>query len=201
LRPQAREAQDGLVEAEEGARLNKIALIEARGLAFERRELWDDAIAQYRDALKGDPNLVFAQAGLERSDVRAGLDAKLRNLIENPTLLFGDTVLADARRLVAEARAVPDAGPRLQDQIAKLDRLVALAATPIAVQLQSDERTEVTLYRVGALGVFTSKQVELRPGTYTAIGSRNGYRDVRQTFTVLPGRNLAPIKVICSEPI
>ena len=32
--------------------------------------------------------------------------------------------------------------------------------------------------------------VELRPGTYTAIGSRDGYRDVRQTFTVRPGREL-----------
>jgi tetratricopeptide (TPR) repeat protein len=201
LRPQAKEAQDGMTQAEEGARLEQIALIEARSLAFERRELWDQAIAQYKEALAGDPNLVFAQTGLDRAQTRAGLDAKLRNLIDNPTLLFGDTVLSDARKLVEEARAVPARGPRLEEQIGKLDRLVTLASTPVSVQLQSDQLTEVTVYRVGPLGVFGTKQLELRPGTYTAIGSRNGYRDVRQTFTVLPGRTLEPIKVICTEPI
>jgi tetratricopeptide (TPR) repeat protein len=201
LRPQAREAQDGLTEAQEGERLGKIALTEARALAFERRELWDQAIAQYKGALADDPTLVFAKTGLERSEVRAGLDAKLRNLIDNPTLLFSDTVLADARKLIVEARAVPEAGPVLTDQIGKLDRLVTLASTPISVHLQSDQHTEVTVYRVGALGAFTAKELQLRPGTYTAIGSRNGFRDVRQTFTVVPGRTLPPISVICSEPI
>jgi tetratricopeptide (TPR) repeat protein len=201
LRPQAREAQDGLTEADEGLKLSKIALTEARALAFERREIWDQAIAQYKGALADDPTLVFAKTGLERATARASLDAKLRNLLDNPTLLFGDTVLADARMLVAEARAVPEPGPVLSDQIDKLDRLVGLAATPIAVQLQSDQHTEVTVYRVGPIGSFSSKELKLRPGTYTAIGSRNGYHDVRQTFTVLPGRTLPPISVICSEPI
>ena len=201
LRPQAREAQDGLTEADEGLKLSKIALTEARALAFERREIWDQAIAQYKGALADDPTLVFAKTGLERATARASLDAKLRNLLDNPTLLFGDTVLADARMLVAEARAVPEPGPVLSDQIDKLDRLVTLAGTPIAVQLQSDQHTEVTVYRVGPIGSFSSKELKLRPGTYTAIGSRNGYHDVRQTFTVLPGRTLPPISVICSEPI
>ena len=59
------------------------------------------------------------------------------------------------------------------------------------MRLTSDELTTVTLYRVGALGAFASHDVELRPGTYTAIGSRDGYRDVRQTFTVRPGWELA----------
>jgi hypothetical protein len=201
LRPQAREAQDGIIQAEQGAKLEQIALTEARALAFERRELWDQAIALYRGALAADPNLVFAQRGLDRSEKRAGLDAKLRNLIDKPTLLFNDTVLGDARVLIDEARATPEAGPVLTEQIAKLDRLVQSASTPIKVQLTSDQLTAVTLYRVGDLGAFASKEVQLRPGTYTAIGSRNGYRDVRQTFMVVPGRTLPPVSVVCVEPI
>jgi tetratricopeptide (TPR) repeat protein len=201
LQPQARAAQEGLAQAEQGAKLDQIALTEARALAFERRELWDQAIALYRAMLATDANLVFAQTGLERAMGRAGLDAKLTNLIDNPTLLFSDTVLADARKLLDEARAQPESGVRLEEQVGKLARLVDLAATPIAVQIQSDRLTDVTLYRVGALGVFATKQVDLRPGTYTAIGSRDGYRDVRQTFTVLPGRELPPISVVCVEPI
>ena len=103
--------------------------------------------------------------------------------------------------LIDEARAVPERGPALEEQIAQLERLVALASMPIVVQLTSDQQTAVTLYRVGALGAFASQEVELRPGTYTVIGSRDGYRDVRQTFTVVPGRTLPPISVVCVEPI
>lgn len=201
LKPGAAEALDGVAQAEQGAKLDEIALLEARALAFERRELWDQAVALYRSALGGDPTLVFAQTGLARAEKRAGLDAKLANLIDNPTLLFGDTILAEAGKLLDEAVAVVPQGPRVEGQVARLRELVTLASTPIAVQLKSDQQTQVTLYRVGTLGVFAAKEVELRPGTYTVIGSRDGYRDVRRTFTVRPGGNLAPIDVVCVEPI
>jgi tetratricopeptide (TPR) repeat protein len=201
LRPDARAAQEGLAESEQGTKLGKIELAEARAAAFERRELWTEAIAQYREALAVDPNLAFAIEGLERAQARQSLEAKLKNLIDNPTLLFSDSVLADTRKLLDEANAQDERGPRLTEQIDKLSRLVTLASTPIKVQLRSDQLTEVTLFRVGALGTFTAKEVELRPGTYTAVGSRNGYRDVRQTFTVVPGRDPPPINVVCVEPI
>src|SRR6185503_8197609 len=117
LRPSSREAQDGLSQAEEGAKLDRLKLSEARALAFERRELWDQAIALYRSVLESDRTLVFAQTGLERASERAGLDAKLGNLLNNPGLLFGDAVLADARKLVEEAAAQAEKGPRLTGQI------------------------------------------------------------------------------------
>jgi hypothetical protein len=201
LRPGARAALDGLAQAEEGAKLAAIALAEARGLAFERRELWDQAIALYASVLEENGTLLFAQTGIERAQARAGLDAKLANLIDNPTLLFGDAVLADARLLLASAAEEAEKGPRLTSQIERLGELIELASTPIAVRLESDQLTSVTLYRVGTLGTFAAKDIELRPGTYTVIGSRDGYRDVRQTFTVRPGRDLPPINVVCVERI
>jgi hypothetical protein len=201
LRPDSREAAEGLAQAAQGVRLDQIALTEARALAFERRELWDQAIALYRSVLATDETLVFAQTGLERAQARAGLDSKLANLIDNPTLLFGDAVLADARELLDAAAAQPEKGPRLTGQLTELGRLVEAASQPLPVRLTSDQLTSVTLYRVGALGAFTAKEVELRPGTYTVIGSRDGFRDVRHTFTVRPGRNLAAINVVCVEPI
>jgi tetratricopeptide (TPR) repeat protein len=202
MRPSATAAREGLVQAEQGAKLGDIALAEARALAFERRERWELAVAQYQAALAADPTLVFAKTGLARATARADLDAKIANLIEKPTLLFQDAIAADARKLLEQAAAVdePDA-PRIAAQRAELERLLNLASTPLPVQLRSDQLTEVTVYRVGPLGTFAVKDIELRPGTYTAVGSRNGYRDVRSTFTVLPGRSLPPIEVICSEPI
>jgi hypothetical protein len=201
VRPGAREAVDGLSQAQEGAKLGKIALSEARAAAFEKRELWDQAVALYRQVLATDSTLLFAQTGLDRATSRAGLDAKLANLIQNPTQLFGDQTLAAARELLGVAGEIEDRGPRIEGQIKDLNALVALATKPIRIRLESDLLTDVTLYRVGALGAFSSKEVELRPGTYTAIGSRDGYRDVRRTFTIVPGREPASISVVCKEPI
>jgi len=201
LRPGSQEAQNGQLQAEQGMRLDQIALIEARAAAFERRELWSQAIEQYEAAIATDATLVFAQQGLERARLRADLDAKLAHVLANPNLLFDDTVLADANGMLIDAQAVVDAGPRLTEQKTELARLIRLAATPIEVELRSDQLTEVTLYRIGELGTFSETRVELRPGTYTAVGSRDGFRDVRETFTVLPGRELAPIRVECVEPI
>ena len=201
VRPGAREAEEGLTQAQEGAKLGKIALSEARAAAFEKRELWDQAVALYRQVLATDATLLFAQTGLDRATGRAGLDAKLANLIQNPTLLFGDQTLAAARELLGVAGEIEDRGPRIKGQIKDLNALVALATKPIRIRLESDLLTDVTLYRVGALGAFASKEVELRPGTYTAIGSRDGFRDVRRTFTIVPGREPASVSVVCKEPI
>lgn len=201
LKPGSREAADGLTQAEEGAKLAEIRLAEVRALAFERRELWEEAVELYRSVLEKDGTLMFAQEGLERAEARRGLDLKLSNLIENPSLLLTDAVLGDARALLATAAAEPDKGPRLEGQIARLNELIELATTPVAVRLESDGLTHVTLQRVGVLGTFAAKEIELRPGTYTVVGSRDGYRDVRRTFTVRLGQNLPPISVVCVEPI
>lgn len=201
IRPDSEVARDGLSQAEQGQKLDAIALAEVRGLAYERRELWNEAIARYEEALAADPSVAFALEGLQRSRKRADLDQKLENLIRNPNLLLTDTVLEDARRLLGEAQ--PLAGPesRIAGQVERLGQLVALAATPVTVQLHSDQLTEVTVYRVGKLGVFSAKEIQIRPGTYTAVGSRDGYRDVRRTFTVLPGQTVDPVNVVCNEPI
>ena len=201
LRPGSQDALNAGMQAEQGLHLEQIALVEARALAFELRERWEDALSQYRDALDTDSTLAFAQEGMARATYRVDLDLKLRNLIDNPNLLFNDNFLRDAQLLAAEAAAVTPAGPRLGEQVEALEALLRLATTPLPVQLQSDEQTEVTLYRVGRLGQFLVKDVELRPGEYTAVGSRPGYRDVRRTFTVLPGQRLDPIRVQCVERI
>jgi tetratricopeptide (TPR) repeat protein len=201
LRPSSEEAKNGQLQAEQGRRLDQIALTEARAAAFERRELWPQAIEQYEAAIETDATLVFAQEGLERARYRADLDSKLAHLLANPSLLFDDAVLRDAGEMLDEAGLIDVPGPRLTEQTAELARLVRLASTPVEVELQSDDMTEVMVYRVGPLGTFAQRTIEVRPGTYTAVGSRDGYRDVRQTFTVLPGRGIDPVRVECVEPI
>jgi hypothetical protein len=45
------------------------------------------------------------------------------------------------------------------------------------------------------------KEVTLRPGTYVAVGSRPGFRDVRMEFRVAPEIEMQPVVVQCEEQI
>lgn len=201
MRPASAVARDGLAQAEEGQLLDAIAMAEIRGMAFERRELWDQAITRYREALETDPTLKFAIDGLARAQRRADLDVKLQALIDSPRLLLAEDVFADAGGMLEEARAIELPGPRLSSQTEQLETLMELASTPIPITLISDGMTEVTVYRVGELGQFTSTSLSLKPGTYTAVGHRAGFRDVRENFSVLPGAANEPVTVICTEAI
>jgi len=54
---------------------------------------------------------------------------------------------------------------------------------------------------VGTFGSFSRRDIELKPGHYTVIGTREGYRDVRRDITVSPGQQTQTVNVSCSEPI
>ena len=82
-----------------------------------------------------------------------------------------------------------------------VESLLATAATPVRVAIESDSATEVVIYHVGALGAFARREVELAPGTYTVLGSRAGYRDVRRELKVRPGEAPAALIVRCEDRI
>ena len=86
-------------------------------------------------------------------------------------------------------------------QVAQLRELLSTAGTRVRVRLESDDRTEVTVYQVGRMGTFFTLQLELRPGTYTVVGSRSGYRDVRRKLVVAAGEQPEPLVILCEEKI
>jgi tetratricopeptide (TPR) repeat protein len=201
LRPGSAEVAEGLAQVERA--LGDRALtghVEAARRA-EREERWSDALGEYRKALTADRNLLAAQQGLERAEPRAQLDAELATYLERPERLFSSDVRAAARAALARARGITDPGPRLQRQLGGVEALLQSAETPQRVALASDNLTEVTVYRVGRLGAFDRKELELLPGRYTVVGVRAGYRDVRRELTLLPGREPPTVDVRCEEPI
>ena len=74
-------------------------------------------------------------------------------------------------------------------------------SVPLRVELVSDGLTEVVIYRVGRLGTFERRRLELRPGRYTVVGTRDGYRDVRLELAIVAGEEPEPLVVRCEEKI
>jgi len=201
IRPDAPEVADGLARVEAGLTERAIAAHREQASALEREERWQAALAEYEAALALDPTLAFAQAGRERAAARAELDERLQFHIERAQRLQSAAVRSDVEALLAEARAAPEPGPRLRRQVDELSELLQAAQTPVPVELRSDDKTSVVVYRVGQLGTFESKELRLLPGEYTAIGRCPGYRDVRREFRVVAGEPAGPIEIRCKEKI
>ena len=147
------------------------------------------------------PQAAFAKQGLEFAQDRARLHRQLDHFLDEPTRIYSEQPLANAEILLESAGMPPLEETLLADKIHRLQSLITEAQTPLTVTLQSDGMTSVLIYHVGRLGQFTRHQLELRPGTYTAIGSRAGYRDVRQTFSVRPGVDLPALDIRCEESV
>ena len=200
-KPDSGAAMDALTRVGVAEQLKAIAEHEQRAVAFEAEESWGSATREYEAVLALDEIIRFAQDGQVRAAARHSLDQRLRGHISHPDRLSDDDVLEDAQDALSAAGEISPGGAVLAQQIDQLVRIVKIASTPVRVTLLSDEITEVLVYRHGVLGAFKRKELDLRPGTYTVVGSRRGFRDVRFRLEVNPDAPPAPLTVRCEEKI
>ncbi len=201
IRPGAPEVVDGLQQIRRATETKSLTAIVERAVAAERAEQWSQALALYGEALKAEPALRPAQEGVERAEPRAMIDAELQSFIDKPERLYSPAGRDIARNVLERAARVSTPGTRLQAQQARLSEQLRQAETPVKVALASDNATDVQIYRVGKLGLFQHRDLELMPGRYTVVGTRQGYRDVRKELNLPPGAQPPTLVVRCEEPI
>jgi hypothetical protein len=201
MSPNSREPVDGLLQVDQELRLTRIRTMEGEASDLEANEQWESAVATYQALLEVDSDLQFAQQGVGRAKLRAALHRQLNDFIVDPDALSDPVIMQRATKMLLDVSRMQAVGPRLDDQKKELSILLKRAATPLAVQMISDNVTEVSVYKVGKLGRFMAHELNLRPGNYVAVGVRFGFRDVRLEFRVAPDIELQPIVVQCEEPI
>ncbi len=201
FKPGSNEVQDALAQVDQAIRLARIETLRERALAAEKMEDWDQALGSYQAALEIDNSIQFAVRGKEQAQDRVRIEKNMAFYLGKPNVLESDRHLANALGLLREASKIEPKGPRLNGQAEKLDQFVKIAKTPVSITLDSDNLTEVAVYKVGRLGKFHTWDLNLRPGTYTVVGTRDGYKDVRQKMVVKPGEEGLRITLKCEERI
>jgi tetratricopeptide (TPR) repeat protein len=200
-RAQGKEATEGLQRVNAAMQMSRLAALRQQAAGLEAQEHWRQAIAVYDTALRIDPALAFAKQGKSRDEARAELSESLQEIIDHPSRLSYPSVKDEAVNLLQEAREQPHSGPALTAQVERLAQLLPQLDRPVLLNLVSDNSTQVSIPSIGVLGSFGRREIHLKPGTYTVVGTRDGYRAVHQEFTVEPGQQTVSITVTCSEPI
>jgi len=201
IRPGNADAQAAIRQVDEELRVADVIRLQARARIAEAGEDWATAVGHYEEILARDPAVTSARKNLERAKARRQLGELLDLAISKSDEFNDDRIAREARAVLERGAAVTDSGPVLEGQTERLRESLRVAAIPVPVVFQSDNQTEVVIYKVGSLGMFQSRTLDLKPGRYVAVGSRDGYRDVRRSFQVLPQGTDAPIVMSCEEPI
>lgn len=201
LRPNSPEVQrlgEQLGEVHSNGRLQAL---KGEAADDERAEHWSEALDAYHAMLAVDGTLVLALQGAQRSEERMKLDAELAGYIDNPDRLSAEEVRNAAAVALARGQVLAVRGPRIETQISRIKVLLSQFDSRVSIALRSDGLTDVTIYRVGGLGKFSQRSVSLKPGRYTFVGARLGYRDVRRELEVVPGQENAALEIRCEEQI
>jgi hypothetical protein len=140
----------------------------------------------------------------------------MQALIDRPERLSSPSLRDQAKALLDTANQQSPSGPVLRSQIARLGILLVpdydgtvrsgsvrtdLLDKPVRLSLVSDNATAVAIPSIGQFGTFAKRDIQLKPGRYTVIGTRDGFRDVHRDITIAPGQESQTISVSCSDPI
>jgi hypothetical protein len=195
------EARAAIVQTETEIANAKIAELQQRAQTAEANEAWQEAVVDYQAIVAIDATLPAINRALDYAEKRARLDALLIAALDSPERFAEQAVFEETRDIYFTGRAIETPGPRLTSQLDELQVLLENSQVPVSIRFISDGLTEVTLLRVSDLGTFEQTRVDLKPGTYAAVGRRAGYREVREEFTVGFGLTPAVVIVRCSEAI
>ncbi len=180
--------------------LARIRQYKKKAEVFESKEQWQDALKQYQSLLNIDNTLEFAIEGKQRSQFYAHVNRDMDYIIQNSDRLASDEPYDSAVSLLTKVQGITPKGERLRSKITTLDKLIKVARISVAIILESDGETDIVVYKVGKLGRFSMRKLNLNPGQYTVVGSCPGYQDVRKEFTVLANQPKA-YYIRCEEVI
>ncbi|MDG2176689.1 MAG: hypothetical protein P8M72_11250 [Gammaproteobacteria bacterium] len=201
LKPQAPEAQSALEQTISQMALAAITVHLDAAEDFVSQEQWQQALAEFDAALAIDPNLVTVRENRSEANSRNNLDNYLETITTEPLRLAENAVYQQATGIYNEAVTISGNWPRLDGQLLSLRNFLERATEPVAVRLSSDGITNVTVFQIGNLGQFTNHTLDLTPGSYVAVGVREGFRDVREEFVIGFDGQSPVITVQCVEEV
>ncbi len=190
-------ALGGLQQVAEQTVIVEIERLRLQAAGYATTEQWQAAAKAYSSILTLDANIQFAKQGLTRAEIQQQSFDTLSKIAAGAERLSSDRLYQEAQQILARAKNIDPRGPQLARIVQEVDELLQLYGNPVPVLLHSDNATNVMLSNVGQLGKFSEKRLNLRPGAYTLIGSRDGCRDVRTNITVRP--EMAPVDIRCEE--
>jgi hypothetical protein len=112
-----------------------------------------------------------------------------------------DAPESKAEKLLVQAEKASNYSFAITRQAKELSDLIIKTNRFIPVTITSDNKTYILVHRVGKVGVISQKNIQLKPGSYTFEGARNGFKSKLVQAFIPYDQNNFSVHIICDEPI
>lgn len=203
--------QDLEMRVKKGFKDQKIYYYKKLANRHEENEQWLMANENYNKILEIDADINEIIYKKQRVKGYIKLNKLLNNIVSKPERLQNDQIFHQSKKSLEFIKLELSQNnnfyykklktPILYKKIIIAEDLIKKANTIINVTLKSDNKTEITLYRVKKLGKLIEKNITLRPGNYTIVGSKAGYRDFRKNYKIKASDKNVIIYIQCKDKI
>lgn len=167
----------------------------------ESNDDWPGAQQALEQILSEKPNDKAAATKLSLANTIVALAEQVDQALASPYRLSNTTVHDSATSTLQAARSVQQHSPSLTGKTRQLESIITMVNTPVAVTVNSDNQTYISVRGVGNVGVVDSKVIQLKPGQYTFEGKRTGYKSKLKEVLIPYEQTQFSLTLVCDEPI
>ncbi len=167
----------------------------------QKADNWKNTQQALTAALKERPSNKDLIDRLSQAKRIVEIDQNIQGLLQNPYRLSNPAVKATADINVIQAESFSAQSPSLAKEAQQLKSTINAVNTPVNVNVVSDGKTFVSVRGVGKVGETTGKTIQLKPGTYSFEGKREGYRSKLIEVKIPLNRSEYQVTVIADERI
>ena len=162
---------------------------------------WQQAETYYEKASAVYPRNKTVIDGLVLAKKINALNDVLEKALGKPERLSTKSVREKTRSVLKQANGVKHLSKSLALRAGNLTRLIDAYATDVTVMVTSDGLTDISVRRVGQVGLTKGRNIHLKPGRYVFEGKRDGYQSKQVKVDIPPGAKTFNVTVIADEPI
>ena len=122
-------------------------------------------------------------------------------MLANPYRLAAESIKVRVKTAVLSAKPYTKDSASLHALSSKLANTVEAVSKNVAVELLSDGVTSVSVRGIGIVGKTNSRVIQLKPGSYTFEGKRQGYKSKIVTVTIPIDKTSFQLTVVADEKI
>jgi len=197
-RPENKEVRAALAQLESQLRFNQHI---AAADKAQKADNWEVTKQELSAALKERPANKDLIDRLNQAKRIVEIAQNIEGLLQNPYRLSNPAIKASADINVIQAESFSQMSPSLAQSAQLLKSTINAVNTPVNVNVISDGKTFVSVRGVGKVGETTGKTIQLKPGTYSFEGKREGYRSKLIEVQIPLNRSDYQVTVIADERI
>ncbi|MCF4010661.1 hypothetical protein [Rheinheimera sp. UJ63] len=170
-------------------------------MVFSAADEWPTVQLLANKALNTAPDNPDLQQSLQQAERIMAASQQLNSYVQQPERLTDANIQKAANAAIARAEPLGTLSSKLTAQILQLKQLLLVKQQPVAVRIQSDERTYIRVLGVGNVGEIKDKTIQLAPGSYQFEGACEGYRTEIITVAVHPSPTPIEVALKCKVRI